>query len=823
MNIRVPFFVALLFLLSGVAVSAGPLGWDNNQQDAFTTALARDNQGQIWVGTEDKGVWRYNAAAPENQRWKQFTTRDGLGDDNGYALAVDKRGRVWVGHLNHGVSVYNGQSWRNYDVTNGPLGERVFDMAVSPNDGDVWIATNAGLSRYSVDLDSWQYYTRADGLPSDQIQSLAFDGNGDLYAGTQCDGLAFGSSMSNFRSWSVTKGPQTMPNTPAGAGLPSNLINDVLVARDNTVYVATPCGLARSNDGGQNWSYLRGADWKAKVEGLYHKTQAQDVEGVTVGNVNQSLLLEDYVTSLAQDANGLLWIGYREKGYEVREPVNNKRLYSASEEKGAADYATAWLPLANGPVLLTSYGQGLQTPASDKFKSAIVAIPNGAKVLPIVAPFPTVAAPPKVETLKTMLAKVQGLSEPLPEGGGAYLGEDWMTQGDWVGRYGRRYAILCAVVAPADHKIITDLYYDVNGDIGLHHNTGDELRTWIETPQTDNLKVLYNPLLGFRREAEWDDHGEEYARTYEGPNIWVDVRVPEGVHRISLYFYNKDGHIGQNRFRDYELTLFRNSELKTAATPQEDQTFDARLKTYRTMFEKSIETARDSAPLARARVHDFWGPVYKQFMVRGPGHFYVKVDKGNSLNTILQSVMVDSLSGGGPTRSDLSQILKENGMQNLDVPQARVPAFNVYRLADMGDVTYNPPAINSLQLVQTLPDVEAARQLWLALDNAVGRESPVINSEAFQSIGRMLAYRAVAATNPTGNSVTAVLLANWKWRLKLWSAEDRQQFEEVMAQAYQSKQQFSGHRERGDIPFSQTGQDGRVSTTWLQPNQLGQP
>jgi len=52
-------------------------------------ALAQEPGGALWAGTEDQGVWRWDGAA-----WRGFTTRDGLGDDNGYALCVDRAGRV---------------------------------------------------------------------------------------------------------------------------------------------------------------------------------------------------------------------------------------------------------------------------------------------------------------------------------------------------------------------------------------------------------------------------------------------------------------------------------------------------------------------------------------------------------------------------------------------------------------------------------------------------------------------------------------------------------------------------------------------------------
>jgi ligand-binding sensor domain-containing protein len=117
------------------------LDWSTSQQGGFPTSIAMDAQNSVWVGTEDKGVWRYDAGT---KTWTQFTTKDGLGDDNIYAVAVDKLNRVWVGHLNHGVSVWNGEKWKNYGILDGPLGDRVYAIATCPKDGDVWIATDCG-------------------------------------------------------------------------------------------------------------------------------------------------------------------------------------------------------------------------------------------------------------------------------------------------------------------------------------------------------------------------------------------------------------------------------------------------------------------------------------------------------------------------------------------------------------------------------------------------------------------------------------------------------------------------------------------------------
>lgn len=708
--------------------------WNGDKQGKFIVALAPGAQGEVWVGTEDHGVWRYNPQAIEGDQWTQFTSKDGLGDDNGYALAVDKLGRVWVGHLNHGVSVFNGQTWRNYGVLDGPLGERVFALAVCPTDGDVWIATNAGLTRYSTQRDSWSYFTTADGLPSNQIQSLAFDKDGNLYAGTQCDGLALATAADGYKTWRAVSGPLRPPTRAHGTGLPSRLINGVVVGRSGTVYVATPQGLARSVDRGRSWEYVRGHNYADKVRGF--QAGAPDGWHEEPG----ATLREDYVTGVAEDEAGYLWIGYRQKGYEVFDPETGKPAHTSDKDAGVLnpnDYVTALLPLPQTPPLIGRYGSGL-TQSTKFFSRPNTAgnawTPPGAttEAAPVPA-LPSPAKPPTVAELAALTAQLRVGSAALTLGQGAYLGEDWQTQGDWLGRYGRQYTRLGAMQSPLDNTFGFDHSYKVEAGIGPHHDAGDGLRHWVQAERTDNPKSLYNPVMGYRRQADWDDHGEVYAMEHEGPDVWVMVQVPTGIHRVSLYFFNKDGTDGSNRYRDYIV------QLKPYAT--------------------SLKAADKLPDLAWTRVHDFWGPVYKSFLVAGPQPYLFKISRNNSFNTIIQGVFIDKLQGP-PSLYD-----------NLP-------------LAWMDNVTYAAPTL--LPAAQNLSakwseTARAAVQFWAALDGAYS-----LKAAPLQRPYRLLAYRALIATPPPSGMAPAYasLTANWRWRLPLWDAAQRDEFKAATNRSY---------------------------------------
>ena len=684
---------------------AAPLTWDANAQGQFVTSLCQDTTGHVWIGTEDNGVWRCDPTAPAGQQYTHYTTKDGLGDDNAYALTCDKAGRVWVGTLNHGVSVFNGKAWRTYGPVDGPLGSRVFALAVSPRDGGVWGATEAGLFRYAHSR--WTYFTRAEGLPSDQAQALAFAPDGTLYVGTQCDGIAVGSPEDNYKTWRVTPGPAALPNTAAGRGLPSALINCLLVTADNTVFAGTTTGLAKSRDGGETWTFVRGLDWKAKLAGLYHPIAPAP------STYTGDLLTEDYVTALAEDERGRLFVGHRQTGVEAFAAKTGKRLQSGAS--GAKTDAYAFCLLVSGKsAWVGQYSGGLLPPADMTADAEAAPVPSSE-----VASLPVPAPPPTIAELNKMLAKVKLLKTAMPDGSAKNLGEDWQTQGDWLGRYGRQYAHLCAM----DHLITCTDAYSVEGIMGNHHKPNDGMRWWTTWMQTDNPKSLYTPVSGVRRQSEWDDHGEDYPQTFTGPDLWVRVQLAVGdVHRISLYFMNKDGHDGENRYRDYLIEV----------------------KPYR----KTLESADAAPTLASARVHDFWGGVYEQFAVKSPGDYYIKVSKNYSHNTILSAVLIDNLTGQ-QTFTDTEP------------------------LAYMNQVRYEAPPAEMLSGKN--PAVAAAKTLWDTLDGSYN----FVGGIDTQTADRLGCYRAVQSA---GNQPS--LLANWQWHLPLWTPDQRQQFAATMSRSF---------------------------------------
>ena len=642
MNRASLFIGAIVAIVAARSGSAQESRWNSNEQGGFIVSLGRDSRGDIWAGTEDHGVARFSGG-----QWSSFGPRDGLGDNDAYAITGDRLGRVWVGHRGHGVSVWNGRGWKNYDTTQGPLGERAFALATSPLDGDVWIAHNAGLTRYSLARDSWTHFNRANGFPTDEISALAFDSLGRLYVGTAHQGILIGAPDDDFASWSERAGAQTMPLTPVGAGLPSNRINDLLVTDDDTIYAATDTGLATSDNFGESWTFVRGRDWEEKVREKHLTPAATEFDG--------QLLREDYVTSLTEDDRALLWIGYRRHGYEVRRPlVNRASFFSPADEGDNFPYASAMLPLGDGSVLLGYYNRGVvvsdkvppfePTAAEQKWAKARRGWKLKAAPTTSDAPFPKPADAPDVEELQGLLDLARHRTPTPAQIPVVQLPDDWTTQGNWLGRYGRYWCALSAMISPYDYiwgAGKAPVSYAAR--LGPDAAPDDGLRYWVHSLYTNDARSLELPNIyldsrikkglvkwdanpdtqQYRRQSEWDDHGEDYPMTKDGPGVYVTLRVPVGDYVLSLYNRNKDGHDGFNRARDY-LVSVRPHLKGNGLTDIAD-------------FEQQPEWAA-------SRWRDFWGGNWKRFAVRGPQELTVRLDRNYSFNTILAGVFLDEIN-----------------------------------------------------------------------------------------------------------------------------------------------------------------------------------
>jgi frataxin-like iron-binding protein CyaY len=728
----------------------------------FIFALISDGGNGAWIGTEDEGVFHYNA----NGKITQYTTKNGLRDNNGYALAIDKLGRLWVGHLNKGISVFNGKDWENYDIVDGPIGERIFDIKVCPKDDDIWLATSAGLSRYKIDANKWEHLTREDGLLEDQASTLAFKSDGTLIVGTQCHGLAIfnRNEKGEYKHAQNIVAPERfgpnncspVPLTPRGQGLPSNQINDIIVTKNSvsqSIWIATSAGIVKASNDFSKLEYTRGRDYADKVHRLYGGAPKDFKKPLPV--VLDQLMPEDYLTSLAEDEIGQIWIGTRRSGFMIMDTISGKRGFGTQKKSGLTDnFVTKILTVKDCNFFVGTYGGGIVKSTqpfnimSRKPKKPIDEIEVYSVRTKDFRFLPSPVEPSTTDELRVMYDNLRKLRTPLPKNYAAYYGEDWKTRGDWMGRAFHDWAIMCAAVSPFDqHIYFSQRYYSVHEFIGPHYVKSDVIRRWIHWMRSEDGRVLWNPYLGYRRQAEWDDHGEAYPFTHDGPDMWylLDIKR-EGVFRVGMYFFNKDGHGGNNRLRDYTIEIY---QAKHDWIKDDNPKLINEWRKYSKLAEAQVS---EMTPLSKTRVRDFWGGVHKYFVVSGPGKYLVKIDRNYSFNTILSSVMVDRLYGK-PTWDE----------------RAGIPVLQGIR--------YEPPPFPK-SFERREP--RQVMLLWNLLDMGYYKLSGI----ELQRKYRVAAY--VAADRDAKSGDAEQQLANSiKWRFNQWDETQRKEWLDTMKRAWQ--------------------------------------
>jgi len=237
---------------------------------------------------------------------------------------------------------------------------------------------------------------------------------------------------------------------------------------------------------------------------------------------------------------------------------------------------------------------------------------------------------------KTTSATAQlTITDPEPHDGEAssvvYLGEDWSTQGDWLGKYGDHCWTLCAMSAPRDmvggkakplkchHDDMSKAYANetlrVTGDGEFRYCswTGDPAdvltRHWIGVKKSDETRALENPQWGYRTYASWDEHGEMHPTDAKWPDLFVKLRMPPGLWQVSFYFIDWDW-FGAPFPRAHRIAFLNETGDETCT----------------------------------ARVSDFGDGVYKIFGVEGGRDVVLRIRKDFSATVVLSGIFLDPIS-----------------------------------------------------------------------------------------------------------------------------------------------------------------------------------
>ena len=160
--------------------------------------LLTDSKNRVWVGTEN-GLYRFKRsellALNENTKQIDFekyltdpADSESLAGNYVTSLFEAHDGTIWIGTYGNGICKYseneNGGSFINYTQQNGLCNNVAYGIE-EDTEGNLWISTDNGLSKFDPVNETFQNYFSSDGLLSDQFywSASCSDDAGNLYFG----------------------------------------------------------------------------------------------------------------------------------------------------------------------------------------------------------------------------------------------------------------------------------------------------------------------------------------------------------------------------------------------------------------------------------------------------------------------------------------------------------------------------------------------------------------------------------------------------------------------------------------------------------------
>jgi len=150
-------------------------------------AIVEDEQGTIWLGTPNNGLYFYNPTKNTSGSFKfERSNPNSLIYNSVNDLFIDSKNNLWVATEN-GLCVYNFKQKKFTHISNyNNFPSNVFYKVLEDEHQNIWISTSRGLVRFEPTLKKLELFTKNNGLLNDQFnyKSGYKASDGSLYFGS---------------------------------------------------------------------------------------------------------------------------------------------------------------------------------------------------------------------------------------------------------------------------------------------------------------------------------------------------------------------------------------------------------------------------------------------------------------------------------------------------------------------------------------------------------------------------------------------------------------------------------------------------------------
>jgi ligand-binding sensor domain-containing protein len=296
----------------------------------------QDSAGNLWFGTLNEGVYRYNGKS-----FTQFTKKDGLSDNAVNAIIEDKAGNILFG-TDGGVSRYDGKTFTNLTDSKDMNANSITSL-LEDKQGNIWLGTmNSGVYRYDgksfsnfLNNDSYTFHL---GVHHQTILDIIQDKNGNIWFSSwngggvwRYDGKSFKDFLPSYQYYkSNGDGRNTNNNltekiySTSQDSITDDMIFSMAEDKAGNIWFATRRHGACRYDGKSFTSFRENEgflsygiysileDKKGNIWFTTDKTGVWSYDGKTFKNFTEKDgLVNNSVWFVKEDKNGNLWFGTR--------------------------------------------------------------------------------------------------------------------------------------------------------------------------------------------------------------------------------------------------------------------------------------------------------------------------------------------------------------------------------------------------------------------------------------------------------------------------------------------------------------------------------
>lgn len=262
------------------------------------TSLHEDRQGNLWLGTDGRGLYRVR-----RQAISVYSQPQGLVARNVYPIFQDRSGAIWIGAWTGGLSRFKDGSFTNYTIRDA-LGWGAVTAITEDREGRLWLGGPAGVQTF--------YRGRFAEVPlpldtaDPTVYAIHEDSSGAMWFGTDL-------GVIQLKDGEATR-------FTSADGLAGNSVRVIIGAAAGGLWLGGAGGLTRYQDG--RFTPVAGPDGQpmTMVRALY-----EDSDGVLwIGTYDNGLgrlehgrmvrltsrdgLFNDGVFQILEDDRGFLWM-----------------------------------------------------------------------------------------------------------------------------------------------------------------------------------------------------------------------------------------------------------------------------------------------------------------------------------------------------------------------------------------------------------------------------------------------------------------------------------------------------------------------------------